>query len=58
MEQLDPDYPNLAATIRIAEKNRDAAAPWYIRYGIVIIPLAAVLIITVGLLAYLRKMKT
>jgi tetratricopeptide (TPR) repeat protein len=31
VQSLDPDYPNLAGNRRIAEQNRDAATPWYVK---------------------------
>jgi tetratricopeptide (TPR) repeat protein len=31
VRSLDPNYPNLAANRRIAEQNRDAASPWYMK---------------------------
>ena len=36
VQALDPAFPNLAANRRIAEQNRDAAIPLYIRYAPVI----------------------
>jgi tetratricopeptide (TPR) repeat protein len=36
VQELDPTFPNLAANKRIAEQNRDAITPLYIKYAPVI----------------------
>jgi len=33
VQALDPTFPNLAANKRIAEQNRDATTPFYIKYA-------------------------
>lgn len=33
VREINPSYPNLEANRRIAEKNRDATTPFYIRYA-------------------------
>jgi tetratricopeptide (TPR) repeat protein len=33
VKELDPAFPNLEANRRIAEQNRDAVTPFYIKYG-------------------------
>lgn len=36
--EINPGYPNLEANRRIAEKNREAATPFVVRYAVWIIP--------------------
>jgi tetratricopeptide (TPR) repeat protein len=33
VKELDPAFPNLEANRRIAEQNRDAITPFYVKYG-------------------------
>jgi tetratricopeptide (TPR) repeat protein len=54
--RINPAYPNLAANRRIAEKNREAATPFHLRYA-PWIALAALLVLCIGALAYWQKTK-
>ncbi len=52
--RIKPEYPNLAANRRIAEKNRDAATPFYVRYA-VWLALAGLVVFCTGAWVYIRK---
>jgi tetratricopeptide (TPR) repeat protein len=51
---INTAYPNLEANRRIAEKNRDAATPFYIRYAVWIL-VAAIVLAYAGVLIYGRR---
>jgi tetratricopeptide (TPR) repeat protein len=56
--EISPEYPNLAANRNIAEKNRDAATPFYIRYaGVIVMAALLITFIGIGIYNWRRKRK-
>jgi tetratricopeptide (TPR) repeat protein len=49
VESLDPIYPNLEANRRIAEQNRDATTPFYIKYAA---PLGVAALVVIGAIVW------
>jgi tetratricopeptide (TPR) repeat protein len=49
VQALDPTYPNLAANRRIAEQNRDATTPFYIKYAA---PLGVITLFVIGAIVW------
>lgn len=49
VSSLDPNYPNLVANRRIAEQNRDAARPWYVKNALT---LGSIGLFTIGVIVW------
>jgi tetratricopeptide (TPR) repeat protein len=49
VQALDPSFPNLAANRRIAEQNRDATTPFYIKYAV---PLGVATLFGIGAMVW------
>jgi tetratricopeptide (TPR) repeat protein len=54
VQSLDPDYPNLAANRRIAEQNRDAATPWYVKNAFT---LGIIVLFAIGAIAWFIEVR-